>query len=748
MDTPDTIYAEVIIDITAGELDRSFDYRVPEELVGTLRPGMVVQVPFGKGNRIKKGYCISLSGESHCEEDKIKEILGLATEEETTEGRLVDMASWMKETYGSTMIQALKTVLPIREKVSRQQKRYIVLSGTREEARALLQELSGNRCKARRRLLEAVLQSEDGHISCSEAVKELGAGRKMLEFFEERGILKIQEEENLRNPLSTEQQGIQTEERKELTSGQKKTVQEILSEWGKPSPRPVLIHGVTGSGKTEVYMELIRHVIEEGKQAIVLIPEISLTYQTVSRFCRQFGDRVSVQNSRLSPGERYDQFLRARRGEISVMVGPRSALFTPFENLGLIVMDEEHETAYKSEHSPRYHARDVAIHLAGREGAHVVLGSATPSLESFTKALEGEYLLTELPARYEGRELPVVSVVDLRRELKNGNRSILSRELGKEMEDRLIKGEQTMLFLNRRGYAGFVSCRSCGEVMECPHCAVSLSEHQGGRLVCHYCGYETAKPLKCPQCGSAYIGGFKAGTQQVQQVVGKMFPKARILRMDSDTTRNKGSYESILSAFARREADILIGTQMIVKGHDFPGVTLVGVIAADLSLKDSDYRSAERTYQLLTQAAGRAGRGERQGKAVFQTYHPEHYSIRTAAAQDYAGFYREEISFRRMMDYPPAAHMMAVLASCREEERLSLAMEYLALYVRKLSRDGQTVIIGPAPAAVSKIKDIYHQVLYLKNKDMKVLSALRRNLDRYVEINSGFRGIYIQYDMQ
>ncbi|MBQ1311705.1 MAG: primosomal protein N', partial [Blautia sp.] len=496
------------------------------------------------------------------------------------------------------------------------------------------------------------------------------------------------------------------------------------------------------------YMELIEKVISEGKQAIVLIPEISLTYQTVKRFQKRFGDLVSVQNSRLSAGERYDQFLRAKRGEISVMVGPRSALFTPFAHLGLIVIDEEHENAYKSEQTPRYHARETAIERAKNEGASVVLGSATPSLESYYRALRGEYFLVSLSGRYEGRAMPEVAVLDLRKELKEGNRSILSRELQKEIQDRLDKKEQVMLFLNRRGYAGFVSCRSCGEVMQCPHCAVSLSEHQGGRLVCHYCGYEIPKPALCPVCSSPYIGGFKAGTQQVQQVVQKMFPQARVLRMDSDTTRNKGSYEKILSSFASGEADILIGTQMIVKGHDFPRVTLVGAVAADLSLNDSDFRCAERTFQLLTQAAGRAGRGEGEGKAVFQTYHPEHYSIQAAARQDYEEFYREEIGFRSLMEYPPAAHMMAVLGSGRDEEKLGTAMQYLALFIRRLFRQGKIGLIGPAPASVSKVKDIYHQVLYLKHQDITVLAKVRNSLDKYMEINEGFRNIYIQYDVE
>lgn len=428
------------------------------------------------------------------------------------------------------------------------------------------------------------------------------------------------------------------------------------------------------------------------------------------------------------------------------MVGPRSALFTPFPNLGLIIIDEEHEPTYKSENTPRYHARETAVYRAETEGAYVVMGSATPSLEAYSRAERGEYLLVNLNSRYEARPLPEVSIVDLREELKAGNRSILSRSLSEEISACLEKGEQAMLFLNRRGYAGFVSCRSCGHVMKCPHCDVSLSEHNNGRLICHYCGYETPKPEICPVCSSPYIGGFKAGTQQIEQIIHKNFPNARVLRMDYDTTRNKGSYEQILRAFSAHEADILIGTQMIVKGHDFPGVTLVGVIAADMSLNASDYRCAERTFQLLTQAVGRSGRGVRRGKAIIQTYHPEHYSIQAASCQDYEAFYQEEMSYRLLLDYPPASHMLAILGACEEEERLSKGMYYIGQFVKKAYHGDGLHVIGPASAPVGKVKDVYKQVLYLKHEDYHTLVNIKDKIEKYMEINSGFRKIYIQFD--
>ncbi len=736
------IYADIIIDISHEKLDRSFQYKVPERLEREIKTGMVVSVPFGNGNRMRKGYVTGFSHTPAFQSDKIKEIHEICSNEDTTESKLIALAAWMKEQYGATMIQALKTVLPIQESVRAKEKRKIVLITGPEEAQNLLAELSHTRYKARERLLRAVLESEEKSIDYTEAVKNLGTSLPVLKYFEDRGILRVQSNEVYRSSVSAEM--ISEESVVKLTEQQQNAVNEVLQGW--KANKPVLLCGVTGSGKTQVYMELIQKTIDAGKQAIVLIPEIALTYQTVRRFYGRFGEQVSVLNSKLSQGERYDQFKRAKRGEISIMVGPRSALFTPFPKLGLIVIDEEHEPTYKSENSPRYHARETAVHRAQMEGANVIMGSATPSLEAYSRAEKGEYALIRLESRYEERPLPEVSIIDLREELKAGNRSVLSRSLHQEIQKCLEQNEQVMLFLNRRGYAGFVSCRSCGHVMKCPHCDVSLSQHNNGKLICHYCGYEIRKPDTCPVCSSPYIGGFKAGTQQIEQVIKKYFPDARVLRMDYDTTRSKGSYESILKTFSEHNADILIGTQMIVKGHDFPHVTLVGIIAADMSLNVSDYRCAERTYQLLTQAVGRSGRGKKSGKAIIQTYHPEHYSIQAAAVQNYEEFYQEEMSYRILLDYPPASHMMAVLGACEDEERLSKGMYYIGQFIRKIHPDKDLHIIGPASAPVGKVKDIYKQVLYLKHIDYEILVHIKDKIEKYMEINSGFRKIYIQFD--
>jgi primosomal protein N' (replication factor Y) len=510
----------------------------------------------------------------------------------------------------------------------------------------------------------------------------------------------------------------------ELNAAQKEAVAGIMASY----PKPALIFGVTGSGKTEIYMSLIAEMIRRGRQTILLIPEIALTYQNLSRFTGRFGSRVGVVNSRLSAGEKSECFRRARRGELDVMIGPRSALFTPFPNTGLIIIDEEHEGAYNSDTTPKYNAVDTARKLSELLGAGLVLGSATPSLESYTRALAGEYGLYRLPSRaVSGSVIPKVTVVDLRKELREGNRGIFSRQLLTLMAMRLQRHEQIMLFLNRRGFTGFISCRSCGQPIKCPHCDVSMTVHKNGRLICHYCGHNVPMPDRCPACGSPYIAGFGVGTQKVEAEVKKLFPEASILRMDMDTTSRKDGHSKILAAFGAGEADILIGTQMIVKGHDFPNVTLVGVLAADLSLYAQDFRASERTFQLLTQAAGRAGRGSVPGDVVIQTYSPDNYAVAAAARQDYYGFYRREMVFRSLMNYPPAGSMLFVLVSSEQEE--SAWKEAKAIAVELLSEaDEKTSVIGPSDAGISKLKDQYRKQLFVKHPSRDRLLALRDGL--------------------
>lgn len=717
------LYADIIVDISHEKLDKPFQYRVPARFRGTLATGMCVMVPFGRADKLVKGYVVDLGGICKFDPARTKEIRGIVRDGVGVEDKLIALADWIHNNYGSTMIQALKTVLPVKRSVKTLERRTIQCICGREELLSLVGESGRKKQVAKQRLLQELVKQDT--IPYEWVTGRLGVSAQTVKSLEGAGVIRILSASSLRNPVRLD---AGRECPRTLSHAQAGIVDEVLADFDAGHPDTYLLHGITGSGKTEVYIQIAEGMVARGRQAVVLIPEIALTYQTLLRFYRRFGDRVSVLNSTLSQGEKYDQCERAKRGEIDVIIGPRSALFTPFPNIGVIVMDEEHEGSYKSESSPKYHARETAMEVAGLHGASMVLGSATPSLEAYYRAEMGEYKLFTLRERLTGGRLPVVHTVDLRRELKEGNRSIFSRKLQELLADRLLKGEQSILFLNRRGYVGFVSCRACGHVMKCPHCDVSLSEHRGAsgtRLVCHYCGYSEEKPRICPKCGSEYIGGFKAGTQQIEEKLKELFPGVRTLRMDADTTRTKNSYGQILSAFGGGEADVLIGTQMIVKGHDFPRVTLVGVLAADISLGAGDYRAGEKTFQLLTQAVGRAGRGELPGEAVIQTYQPEHYAVVRAAKQDYEGFYNEEIIYREMMGYPPVAHMLAVQIFSRTEEGGAGLAGRLAQAVREsFSMDGGgpprqgapsfMQLIGPAPASIGRINDIFRFVFYVK----------------------------------
>lgn len=734
------LYASIIVDIANGKLDKHFQYRIPEEFIDSLCIGMVVEAPFGKGNRIIKGYVIDISDKARIDVTRIKSITRIVTGDVEAESKLIALAGWIRKNYGATMIQALKTVLPIKVKVKSKEKKRVCLLISEEEARHLVSEWERKHYTAKARLLGALL--EENILSYELITTKLSIASGVIKNLEKQEILQIESEQIYRNPVLAEgKESLSCI----LNEEQRIAVDIVLKDREQALFKTYLLHGITGSGKTEVYIELIHNVIAQKKQAIVLIPEIALTYQTVMRFYKHFGNRISIINSRMSKGERYDQFERAKKGQIDIMIGPRSALFTPFSNLGIIIIDEEHEGTYKSESVPRYHARETAIQRAKLEEASVVLGSATPSIDAYYKAISGEYTLLELTVRAKKSQLPKVYTIDLRKELKSGNRSIISGKLNQLIEDRLKKKQQIILFLNRRGYAGFISCRSCGYVMKCPHCDVSLNIHNHGKLVCHYCGHEENNVNACPSCSSGFIGRFKAGTQQIEEVVKKAYPNASVLRMDMDTTKTKTGHEEILSAFANQEADILIGTQMIVKGHDFPNVTLVGILAADLSLNVSSYHASERTFQLLTQAAGRAGRGEEMGEVVIQTYNPEHYSIVTANKQDYSGFYNEEIIYRRLMGYPPISNMLAIHISGKEEETLDVASMYLKKYIEQIYIKA-IQIIGPTNESISKINDIYRKIIYIKHSNYELLTWIKDKLEQYIEVNNGFNQINIQFD--
>lgn len=744
----ENIYADIIIDISHEALDRVFQYRVPEILRTKIRPGDRVVVPFGKSNRETEGYVIGFTETPDYDADKIKDILRVNGEGICVESELIRTAFFLKEQYGSTMIRALRTVMPVKQKVRRKESVAVSLRLEKEEAQSLFSEWERKHYRARARLLARLI--EKGEITKEEAVKECGVPLKEIRRLEEQGILKLSSRLYYRNPFSGDVKGKEPGRGAALllNEEQQAAVDSFRELLDRKESRTCLLYGVTGSGKTEVYLCMIEEVLKEGRQAIVLIPEISLTYQTVRRFYERFGERIAVLNSRMSRGERFDACERIRAGEADVVIGPRSALFAPVKNLGLIVIDEEHDGAYKSDTTPKYHARETAIYRASLTDAPVVLGSATPSVETYAKALSGEYILWTLKKRAGNAALPQTEIVDLREEFKSGNRSMFSRRLKEGIRERLTKKEQVMLFLNRRGFAGFVSCRACGSALKCPHCDVSLTLHRNKKLYCHYCGYETAFPALCPVCKSPHVASFGLGTEKVEAALYQEFPGARILRMDMDTTRKKHAHEEMMAAFSRGEADILVGTQMIVKGHDYANVTLVGILAADLSLHEQDFRSGEKTFDLLCQAAGRAGRGDKPGEVIIQTYSPEHYAIKTAAAQSYDEFFKEEYAYRKLMEYPPCSHLLVILVQSASESDALLAM----LRIEKMIEQSQqkeehpVQILNPGQASLAKLRDIYRQVLYLKDKDPERLLDLKRRLEPVLEKHPLFAGISIQFD--
>lgn len=734
-------FASVVVGINHADLDRTFQYRIPEELRNTIRTGASVRIPFGKSNRLIDGYVVGFSDIPEIDPSKIKPLHSLKTDNLSVEAQLVQLAGWMREYYGCTMIQALKTVMPVKEAVKPMVEKTICRLLSDEDLAGKIAICEKKHQIARLRLLTAL--REDREIPYGIALNRLNLTAAVIRAMVEAGWITVEVTPKIRTPLKLQEQASC---RVRLNGEQADAADRFCQDFFTGKRGTYLLHGITGSGKTEVYMEMIEQVISQGKQVIVLIPEIALTYQTVMRFYRRFGDIVALVNSKMSKGERFDQFSRAEKGGASIMIGPRSALFTPFSNLGLIIIDEEHEHAYKSENVPRYHAREVAAVRAELAGASVVLGSATPSVSDYYWAKQGEYTLLTLNRRaVEKSVLPKVEIIDLREELLSGNKQIFSRRLHELIGDRLAKEEQIMLFLNRRGYSGFISCRSCGKAIKCDHCDVAMTAHRGGRMSCHYCGSEKRIPKVCPACGSPYIAGFGTGTEKVEQMVKAAFPEARVLRMDMDTTAKKGSHEAILSAFARHEADILVGTQMIVKGHDFPKVTLVGVLAADLSLFSQDYTASANTFNLLTQAAGRAGRGRRPGNVVIQTYNPEEFPIVCAAAQDYPEFYRNEIMYRKMLRYPPFYQMLTIQYMSEDEELIGRRLRELAGFAEKMIvKNGWKVeILGPTDGNISKVKDVYRKVIYFKSANRRTLELLKKQLETAVQIE---HTIQIQHD--
>lgn len=618
-----------------------------------------------------------------------------------------------------------KKVVRLHQKTTRstykKEKRYVSLTENEELLIAAKEKAEKDkRLAGQLRVLSAICPGES--ISVEELKEKAAVTDSPIHTLLQKGVLVEQRRQEKRDVFQLED--YTPTQPFYPTPEQARALNLLREEEQKAQKRPVLLHGVTGSGKTEIYMQLIEHVIMAGKQAIVLVPEISLTPQIMERFISRFGKRVSVTHSRLSLGERLDQWRKARDGEISIIIGPRSALFMPFSNLGVIVMDECHESSYISDVTPKYHTREVARKLSELTGALLVMGSATPDIDSYHRAVTGEFLLLQLKERTKGSRLPEVFVTDMRKELEDGNRSAFGLPLQQVIRENLEKGQQTMLFLNRRGYSTFVSCRKCGEALTCPSCNVSYTYHASDKaLVCHYCGKEVPVPKTCPSCGSHYIRYFGTGTQKIEEETRRLFPEASILRMDADTTTGKNGHARILELFGKGKADILIGTQMIAKGHDFPNVTLVGILAADLSLNLGTYQAAETCFQLITQAAGRAGRGELAGRVFIQTYQPENHAIRMAAAQDYEGFYQEEILLRQAMEYPPFSHIFSVLITGEMEQEVILAAQRLGAYMNHYAERAGCTVVGPAPAPLPKFRGEFRWQIFAKGTDADRLKA-------------------------
>ncbi|MHB9145428.1 MAG: primosomal protein N' [Symbiobacteriia bacterium] len=705
------LIVEVALDPAVADLDRTLHYRLPDSLQAA--PGQRVRVPLG--SRRIEGLIVGTGEPGQLPAGvELKNVLEVLDPEPVLGPGLLDLAVWLAERFAASLAEAAWMMLPpgIRRNVKPKLEQRWELAAGRDEAAAALAGLERRAPKqafALQRLLDAA-----GPFAA--AADNLAAPLRALA---DKGLARPVWVESWRdpNPVANYQPG----EPQTPTAEQAAALAEIARRLDRPQPGTLLLHGVTGSGKTEIYLQSIARVLASGRQAIVLVPEIALTPQMIERFKSRFGERVAVLHSRLSDGERYDQWRAIRSGRVAIAVGARSAIFAPFDHIGLIVVDEEHETSYKQQESPRYHARTVAAQRARQAGALLLLGSATPSLETFwTAKLSADIGLITLSQRIDNRPLPPVELVDLRAELAAGNRSIFSHSLQQSLHETLNRGEQAILFLNRRGFSTFVLCRSCGYTAKCPNCDVSLTYHVGATsLTCHYCGHEEAPPRRCPACDSEKIRFFGAGTEKVQAELESLFPNVRALRLDVDTTRQKGSHERILGAFGQGKAQVLVGTQMVAKGLDFPGVTLVGVIAADTALNFPDFRAAERTFQLLTQVAGRSGRGQSRGRVVVQTYNPDHYAVIAAASHDYLRFYEQEMVIRREVGYPPLTRLINLLVTGPDEAAVEARARQAGLAMAQVFPF--ELIWGPNPAPLSKLKGNFRWQVAVRGDDGRAL---------------------------
>ncbi len=740
--------ASVVLSNCTRKFDKEYDYIIPETLVDNVSTGIRVIVPFGNKNRSVEGYVLKTSEKDNG--DKLKSVKSIVDKKPVLNEDMIKLARWMKKRYVCTYKDAIKCMVPPgtgstgKTKVKEKVVKNAFLNITLPEAQDLIE---GNVIKKIQqiRIIEMLIENE--FLPVNEIIRYSGASRSVVDTLAKNGYIGFKDIETNREPNSDKI--YENTEPLLMNKEQEKALSELIKSFETKEFKEFLLHGVTGSGKTEIYMQLIQHCSKLGKQSIVLVPEISLTPQMIERFKGRFGSRVAVIHSKLSLGERYDQWRLIRDGKVDIAVGARSAVFAPFNNLGLIIIDEEHENTYKSEITPKYNAKDIAKERLKDKQALLIYGSATPSVESYYNSKNGEIILQEMKFRVNKMMMPKISTIDMRNELENGNRTMFSDSLREEIRKNIDLKQQTILFLNKRGNASFVLCRSCGIVMRCPNCNISLTYHSHDeRLICHYCGYTVRNPKKCPKCGSNYIKHFGTGTQKVEEEIKKQFPDASVIRMDMDTTTGKNSHEEILSAFKNDNINILVGTQMIAKGLDFPNVTLVGVLAADSLLNTGDFRASEKTFQLITQVSGRAGRGKIPGRVIIQTYNTEDFSIVNACNNDYSSFYNTEIELRRKLDYPPFTNIAIIIVNGVDDKAAnSLAVEIKDEITKKYSDDEGINALGPSRSPLSKIKNKYRWRIVLKCTDNDKIVDVFEYISNTFETKAQANKVYISMDI-
>ena len=734
------MHAEVIINSNARALNKVFDYKVPEDMEKNIHIGSRVFVPFGKSSKLDDGFVIALKDSSEFE---CKEIAKIEIEESLTEDNII-LAKLMARKYFCNISDSIKLMLPpgtgskkLDLRTKEKTGNFVFLAKDVEE---ILDDISKGIIKSdkQKRVLEFLCQNDGVYSPDLEVLTEVTSG--VFKTLEKNGFVEIVEKQIERNPFINK--NITRDEKKVLNDEQKKCFDGINFFIENNEYSSNLIYGITGSGKTEIYMQLIEKVLEKGKRALVLVPEISLTPQMVDRFLARFGEVVAVLHSKLSVGERFDEWNRIKENKAKIVIGARSAIFAPMEDIGIIIIDEEHDSSYKSDMTPRYNAKDLAMYIAKQKKIPLVLGSATPEITTFYEAKNRNINLYTLTKRANNMNLPEVEIVDLRQELAYGNKSMFSYKLQEAIKKNVDNKKQTILFLNRRGYSTFIMCRSCGYIVKCKNCNIPLTYHSfGNTLKCHYCGYETSSVKVCPECQSEKIKYFGTGTQKVEEELKKMFPDITTIRMDIDTVSKKNSHEEILNEFKEKNIDCLIGTQMVVKGHHFPNVTLAGVIAADSSINSDDYKSVERGFQTLVQVAGRSGR-EETGKVIIQTYNPDHYAIIDAQKQDYDIFYSQEIELRKMLNYPPFCDIIVIRFSGENVKEIQNVSKKVYDKINNLNEDG-LFIFKPVPAPIDKIKNKYRWRIILKCKlTSRVLDIIKYGIE-----NSGVKDTSIVVDI-